>query len=233
MQPTKQMARNTGLLYLGMVVAGPFSLLYVPGKVIVPGDAAATSANVLAHETLFRAGIAATLVGNIVFLLLAFALYRLLSGVSKVQAGLMVTSVAIAVAIAYVNEVLNIAALTLFHGGEFLAVLSRQQLDALGMAFIRLHSQGNFVDEMLWGLWLIPFGVLVMKSGFLPRILGALLVLNGGAWIVSCLVWMLAPQYGRITFNAFQPAYFGEIWIMLWLLIKGVRDVPRTAAQAA
>src|ERR1043165_8114596 len=85
MNPTKQMARKVGLLYLGMVLSGPFSLIYVPGKVIVPGNAAATSANVLAHETLFRAGIAGTLIGNLVFLLLAFALYRLFSGVNKLQ----------------------------------------------------------------------------------------------------------------------------------------------------
>ena len=233
MEPTKQMARKVGLLYLGMVLSGPFSLLYVPGKVIVPGNATATSANVLAHEMLFRAGITGTLIGNVVFLLLAFALYRLLSGVNKVLAGLLVTTVAISVTISFANEVLNLAALALFRGGEFLAVFTRQQLDAFGMLFIRLHGQGIYVNELFWGLWLAPFGLLVMKSRFLPRLLGVLLVINGAAWMVSCLVWMLAPEYGRYTFNAFQPAYFGEIWIMLWLLIKGVRDVPRAMAEAA
>lgn len=233
MQPTKQNARMVGLLYLGMVLSGPFSLLYVPGKVIVPGNAAATSANVLAHETLFRAGIAGTLVGNLIFLLLAFALYRLFSGVNRVQAGLLATTVAISVVLSYANEVLNLAALTLFRGGEFLTVFSRQQLDAFGMFFLRLHGQGINVTEMFWGVWLVPFGLLVMKSGFMPRLLGVLLVVNGDAWIVSCLVWMLAPEYGPLTFNALQPAYFGEIWILLWLLIKGVKDAPLAAAQAA
>lgn len=95
------------------------------------------------------------------------ALYRLLSGVNKRQASLMVGLVLVSVAITFVNVLDNIAALTLFRGGDFLAVFDKHQLDALAMLFLRLHGEGHVVNEIFWGLWLFPFGVLVMRSGFL------------------------------------------------------------------
>jgi hypothetical protein len=233
MQPTSKTARVAGALYLSMVVTGPFSLIYLPNALIVPGNAAATAAKVLASEMLFRLGIVADLVGSVMFILLALALYRLFSGVNKTHASLLVALVLVSATIGFMNVLSNIAALTLFRGADFLAAFDKPQRDALGMLFLRLHGQGNIVNEVFWGLWLFPFGVLVMRSRFLPRILGVLLIVNGFAYVAISLTSLLFPEYGSLAFRASQPALLGEIWIMLWLLIKGIRTEPVAAVAPA
>lgn len=233
MHPTVKTARVAGALYLSMVVTGPFSLIYLPNKLIVPGNAAATAGKVLASEMLFRLGIVADLVGAVLFILLAMALYRLFSGVNKAHASLMVALVLVSATIGFVNVLSNIAALTLFRGADFLAVFDKPQRDALGMLFLRLHGQGNLINEIFWGLWLFPFGVLVMRSRFLPRILGVLLIVNGFAYLAISLTSLLFPDYGNLLFRAAMPALLGELWIMLWLLIKGAKVPPPAPAVAA
>jgi hypothetical protein len=158
MHPTVKAARIAGAIYLSMVITGPFSLIYVPSKLIVRGNAAATADNILAHETMFRFSILADLVGQVIFICLAIALYRLLSGVNKIWAALMVALVLVSAAVGFVNTLNDIAALILFRGADFLAVFDKPQRDALGMLFIRLHSQGILIDEMFWGLWLFSLG---------------------------------------------------------------------------
>ncbi len=125
MDPLKKAARIAGAVYLSMVVTGPFSLIYVPSKLIVRGDAAATAGNILAHETMFRLAILADLVGQVIFICLAVALYRLLSRVNKIWAGLMVAFVLVSAAVGFVNTLNDIAALTLFRGADFLAVFDK------------------------------------------------------------------------------------------------------------
>ena len=178
MHPTDKAARIAGAVYLSMVLTAPFSLIYVPGKLIVHGNAAATAANIVNHETMFRLAIIGDLVGQVIFICLAIALYRLLSNVNKTWAGMMVAFVLVSAAVGFLNVLNNIAAVILFRGADFLAVFDKPQRDALGYLFLRLHSQGQFINEIFWGLWLFPFGWLVYRSGFLPRILGAWLMIN-------------------------------------------------------
>lgn len=232
MHPTDKTARVAGALYLLMSVPAPFSLIYLPGKLIVPGNAAATANNILASQMFFRLGIVAELITAVIFLLLVMALYRLLSGVNKNHARLMVGLVLVSVAITFVNVLNNIAALTLFRGADFLAAFDKPQRDALAMLFLGLHGQGIVVNQIFWGLWLLPFGVLVMRSGFLPRILGVWLIINGFAYVALSLTDLLASQYGQMAFRIALPALFGEIAIMLWLLIKGAKVEPLTAAAS-
>ena len=232
MHPTKRAVRVAGLLFVLMGLPAPLSLIYIPRTLIVRGDAATTANNVLAHETLFRVGIAGELLNGVAFILLAMALYRLLGGVNKTHASLMVILVLVSVAIRLVNVVNNVAALTFFRGGDFLAVFDKPQRDALGMLFLGLHRQGLAVAGIFWGLWLFPFGVLVMRSGFLPRIIGALLVVNCVAYVAVSLTTQLLPSYANAVFRAMMPALLGELWIMLWLLIKGAKEQPLAAAAS-
>jgi hypothetical protein len=232
MHPTDKAARIAGAIYLSMELVGPFSLIYVPSKLIVSGNAAATAANVQAHEMLFRLGILADLIGAVIFICLGLALYRLLGGVNKPLASLMMSFVLVSAGVAFVNVLNNIAALHLFHGGEFLDVINKPQRDALAMLFLRLHFQGNVINEIFWGLWLLPFGLLVYKSRFLPRFLGAWLVVNCFAWVAISLTGLLAPQYYGAAFRYAQPVLFGEVAIMLWLLIKGAK-VPSLAVPSS
>src|SRR5437870_6933514 len=177
MHPTDKAARIAGAVYLSMVLTAPFSLIYVPSKLIVRGNAAATADNILSHETMFRLSIMGDLVGQVIFICLAIALYRLLRDVNKTWAWLIVSFVLVSAAVGFLNTLNNIAALILFRGGEFLTVFEKPQRDALAMLFLRLHTHGVFIDEIFWGLWLFPFGLLVFRSGFLPRFLGLWLII--------------------------------------------------------
>src|SRR5438876_2858731 len=220
MHPLKKAARIAGAIYLSLVLVAPFSMLYVPGKLIVRGNAAATADNILAHETMFRLSIFGDLIGHVIFICLAIALYRLLSGVNKTWAGLMVAFVLVSAAVGFLNTLNNIAALPLFRGADFLAVFDKPQRDALGMLFIRLHTQGIFIDEMFWGLWLFPFGLLVFRSGFLPRFIGVWLMINCFGYVAFSVTSLFFPAYYEAAFRWAQPVLFGELVIMFWLLIK-------------
>jgi len=219
------------LLYVLVSIVGFFAMGYVPNKLIVHGNAAATANNILASETLFRLGIAGALIGQAGFILVALALYDLLKGVNQRHASLMVLLIVVSVPIAFLNELNSIAALVLMRGSDFLSILEKPQRDALAMLFLKLHGQGFVVSELFWGLWLFPLGLLVYRSRFLPRFLGVWLVFAGFAWVILSLMGILLPQYQDKVNTFLQPAIVGEIAFMLWLLIRGAK--PQALATAS
>jgi len=223
MHSLKKTARIGGAIYASMVVTGPFSLIYVPTKLIVRGNAAGTADNILAHETMFRLAILADLVGSVIFICLGIVLYRLLGSVNKIWAGLMVAFVLVSATVGFLNTLNNIAALILFRSPDFLSVFEKPQREALAMLFLRLHSQGIFINEIFWGVWLFPFGLLVFRSGFLPRFIGAWLMINCFGYVALSVIALFFPTYYSAAFEFGQPILFGEVAIMLWLLIKGAR----------
>jgi hypothetical protein len=233
MHPTVKAARVAGAIYLLEVLCGPFSLIYVPSVLIVSGNAGATAANILAHQTMFRFAILADLFDGVISIFLVLALYRLFKDVDNDQAVLMVILGGITVAPIFFLNALNwIAALLLLQGGSFLTAFDRPQQEALAMLFLRLHGQGNVVNGAFWGLWLFPFGLLVMKSGFVPRFLGIWLLIDGCAYLVLTAVGILAPHYHDLAFTIAQPALLGEIAIMLFLVVKGANVKPLTTVSA-
>jgi hypothetical protein len=221
--------RFAGLLYVVMSLFGFFAMAYVPGKLIVRGDATTTVNNVATHETLFRLGIASQLIGQAGFIFVASALYQLLKGVNRRHASLMVTLIVVSIPMAFLNEVKAFAALLLIRGSDFLSVVDKIQRDALAMLFLNLHGRGLVVAEMFWGLWLFPLGLLVYRSRFLPRFLGVWLALAGSAWVIASLTGVLLPQYAGKVDAYSQPAVFGEIVFMLWLLVKGAKPTAEVA----
>ena len=221
MHPTKQAARIAGAIYLSMILVAPFAMLYVPNKLIVRDNPAATAENILAHETMFRLPIFGDLIGHVIFICLGVALYRLLSSVNKTWALLMVGLVWVSAAVGFVNTLNHMAALIFFRGGEFLSVFDKRQLDALAYFFLRLNSQGTFANEIFWGLWLFPFGLLVFRSGFLPRFLGVWLIISCCFWVALSIIALFFPTYYDTAFRWSQPALFSELAIMVWFLIKG------------
>jgi hypothetical protein len=225
MSSTMNPGRFAGLLYVLVSIAGFFAMGYVPGKVIVHGDAAATASNIAANETLFRLGIAGELIGQAGFIFVALALYDLLKGVNRRQASLMMTLIVVSIPIAFLNELNSIAALVLVRGADSLSRFEKPQREALAMLFLHLHFHGLLVDEVFWGLWLFPLALLVYRSRFLPRFLGVWLALAGFAWVVLSLTGVLWPPYYDKVFTFTQPAVFGEIAFMLWLVIKGARPL--------
>jgi hypothetical protein len=222
----KKTARSAGLLYLVIVLTGPFLLFYVPGKLYVAGDASATVSKILAHESLFRAHIVISLVAELCFIAVVLVLYRLLKGVNPTLAGLMVILVLIDAPLAFLSVGNEIASLAFARGAEFLAVFDQPQRDAIATLLINVDRQGVLVSEMFWGLWLLPLGLLVYRSGFLPRFLGIWLFINGLAYLAISATGLVSPQHLEAVSMIATPILFGEVALTLWLLIVGVRVTP-------
>lgn len=212
-------ARLAGVLYLLLIPFSVFSLIYVPSKLVVPGDAATTAGNIVASEALFRSAIVSHLVGQTIFILLALVLYRLLKPVNRNHAVLMVVFALISVPIAFINELNRLAALILLSGADYLSVFAADQLHAQVMSFLELHEHGIAIALILWGLWLFPLGYLVFKSGFLPKILGVLLMIGCMGYLIDALVFFLFPDFD-VTISHFT--FVGEVLLPLWLVFKGV-----------
>jgi hypothetical protein len=230
MTPLSRNARIAGLWYLTLMTA-PLRLLYIPSKLFVTGDATATAANIAAHETLFRVGILSDLLTGTMTIFLLRALYRLFEPVDRSLAHLMVILGCYMVTpIYFVNTINDAAALMLVRGPDFLSVFNKAQRDALAMLFLRLHGHGVLVNEVFWGLWLFPFGLLVYRSRFLPRILGVWLMINCFAYLAQNVTGILWPQYEDTVANWSFPVMFGELAIMLWLIIMGAKEREPVAA---
>jgi len=233
MTPLSRSARVAGLLYLTLLTA-PLRLIYIPKTLFVTGNATATANNIAAHELLFRLGILSDLFTATMAIFLTLALYRLFQGVNQDLARLMVILGSLVVApIYFLNTVNDLAALILARGDDFLSVFEKPQRDALALLFLRLHHGGVVANEIFWGLWLFPFGLLVYRSRFLPRILGVWLIINCFAYVAVSLTGVLFPRYEQAVFNIGFPAMLGELAIMLWLLIMGAKQqqpLPATAS---
>ena len=226
MNSMKKTARLAGVLYLVNGVTGFFGILYVPGKLMVSENAAATANNILASERLFRLGIVSEVICAAEFAFVLWALYRLLGGVNKTHAWLMVILGAVFIPIMCVNALNEVAALTLLRGADFLSVLDQPQRQALAMLFLDLHRYG-YVIGWIFGLWLFPFGMLVFKSGFLPRILGVLLIAAGCGYLADSLTPLLLPHFAVVVDRFASIALtLGEPAIILWLLIRGANEQP-------
>ena len=231
MSSTQNPGRVAGVLYLLLVITAPLRLMYIPSTLFVRGDATATANNIAAHELLFRLGIFADLLTGTIALFVVLALYRLFKQVDQNLAALMVILGGLMVVpIYFLNTLNDAAALLLVRGADFLSAFEKPQRDALAMLFLRLHHHGVVANEIFWGLWLFPFGLLVFRSGFLPRILGVWLIINGFAYLAISFTGLLLPEYESMVFNSALPATLGEIAIMLWLLIKGAKPQALDAA---
>ncbi len=218
----KKTARTAGFLYLLVAIIAPYGLIYVPGQIFVKGDASATAGNVLSNEFLFRTGVAGHMVSQVLFLLVALLLYKLLKQVNKHWARAMVALVAISLPLALLSDILNITGLLVLKGGV-LSLFEPGQVNEIAGIFFKTASNIIQVTQLDWGLWLFPFGMLVYKSGFIPRIFGILLTLNGTGYVMLSFTFVLFPESGSLVFKIALPLLFvGEFPTILWLLIKGV-----------
>ncbi|MBN8694574.1 MAG: DUF4386 domain-containing protein [Bacteroidetes bacterium] len=220
----KRTARLAGLLYLFWVITAAYSLMYVMPKTVVQGNAAATANKMLANEFIFRTGIINGIVSSVLWILIGLTLYKLFKRVNESQAKLLVALVIIQIPAVFITEALNITSLMLFKG-KILITFELSQKQELAMLLFKINDYVAIALEMFWGLWLFPFGYLVYKSGFIPRILGVFLILNGIAYVVHFFTHIMAPNYQALVFQIATPIWtLGEISIMLWLLIKGVKS---------
>ncbi len=228
--------RLAGLLYLVVVVTGLFCLAYVPGQLAGP-DAQAVLDNVVARQSLFRQGVAAFIVEQVAFLLLALALYRGFCDVSRPAAALMVAFVAMGVPLALAALSHRLQALALLTDADSVQLLSPEQRQQLAHAALKAYLGGMQLVRVFWGLWLLPLGWLALRSRRLPRVLGALLVLGGLGYVLDVFAELLVPGYAGWWIAGYMtlPAALGEIGTCLWLLLFGLRAgraglaLPRTS----
>jgi hypothetical protein len=222
-------ARLAGLIYLVLILAAPIRLIYIPGELFVHDDAAATVANITAHEWLFRLGILSDVFTAAVSLFLTLALYRLFKEVNK-NVAIMMLMLGFMDTPLYLFNVLNdSAALIIVRGNDILAAFDKPQRDALVALFLRMHGQAIVAAETFWGLWLFPLAALVFRSSFLPRFLGIWLGINGIGYLLLSVTGLLLPQFEGTVSNITVPAQLGEVAFMLWILVMGAKVRPVTS----
>jgi Domain of unknown function (DUF4386) len=228
----KRLARIAGSLYLVVAVLGGFAELFVRSQIVVPGDAAATADNIRESATLFRLGFVSDLVQATFFLFTAMALYLLLRHVNELVARAMVVIVAVSVAIICLNLLNQYEALQVATGEASLS--GAVGSDALAALFTDMHANGYLIAQMFFGLWLLPLGYLVYRSGYVPKVLGVLLVVGCAGYLVDLFTHFLAPEVAEsLEPLVVAPAAIGELSLVVWLLVRGVRVAERRAPAPA
>lgn len=230
MTPTRSRIRATAAFYLLMGLPGAFNLKYLP-TFVVPGDAAATVRNIADGALTYRVAILGGVVGYLAFVYLAFSLYEIFKDVDRRQARLMVGLVLVMVTLGLANQFNEVGPLVLLNHGSWLGAFTKPQIDALALGFLLVRNDALHIAMSLWGLWLVPFGILVWKSGFIPKAIGVLLVLDGLAWIALCIVGIVFPAQYHLVDMVAMPFYTaGELSILGWLLVKSV-TMPATSVS--
>jgi hypothetical protein len=226
----RQLARHAGLAYLLLVVCGIVNLLYIPSKLIVWEDAARTLENLQQHEQLFRLGIVTGIVAFLAFLALPLLLHKLLHGVNKAYATLMVVLALVSIPISFTNMLHNFSILTLLGEPAYLVGWTKLQFQQQVMLHLDYYNDGIQLVQIFWGLWLFPFGYLVYQSGFLPKLLGVLLMAGCMGYLIDFFAGFLIPEYKNSLIQTIVgiPTSVGEIGICLWLLVVGVKLKKRT-----
>lgn len=230
MGTNKSTARLAGLIWLLMFMFGPVAQI-VRSKLFIPGDRVATAQNIMANEFLFRLGFVSDLLMMVLFLLLPLVLYKLLCHVDKNLSALMVIFVIVSVPINMLNLLNEFAVLNLLSGAEYLNAVGTEQLMANAMFSYDLYLHGYEIANVFFALWLVPLGLLVYKSGFLPRILGTLLVIGGLGLFLEVFLHFLLPGYETLNTLLLIPQTISEFAFLLWLLIKGINETKGVTAN--
>lgn len=224
--------RMAGWMYLAIIVLGLFGEAFVRGSLVVPGDATATARAIAAGESLWRLGIAGDLLMHVLDVPVTVVLYLLLRPVSRVLALLVTVFCLLQTAVLITNKMTMVLPLLLQDSVVLAAVFSPAQIDALAYTAIQAHGYGFGVGLIFFGFGTILRGYLVARSGFLPPLLGWLLVAAGVSYLVNSFALLLAPSLANVLFPAIlMPAFVGELAFAAWLAFKGV-DVARWRATA-
>jgi Domain of unknown function (DUF4386) len=221
--PLRSEARRAGLLYFIPGLTVPFALVHVPRAIFVSGDPTATANRIRDARGLVELGIAAELVNAALMVIALLALYRLFRRVSEPLAATMAALFLVSVPLQLANLLTYLAALTMTSGTPTLAAFSAEQLDALAYTFVRLHARGIELAQVFWGLWLIPYGIVVRRSGFIPAWLGIPLVVAGVAYVVASVTALFFPDYARVVSPVMLALGAGELPILVWLIGWGAK----------
>jgi hypothetical protein len=226
MDSTKKQARLAGLFWLLAAATGGFGMFYFRSKVLMPGDAASTAAHITASAFFFRAAVVSNLFSQILLLFFGVTLVHLFKDVNKRIATVLLVSIIMSVALALVNTLSAVGALTIVSPANDLSSFSSGQRDAMALFLLKLsNTAGQGLVEMFWAPFFFSFGFLVIKSRFLPKILGVLLMIMSIGYAINVFTKFLVPH--------FYPEFFTQMAMLLgaagglptifWLLIRGAK----------
>jgi hypothetical protein len=218
-------ARLAGALYVAMALFAAVGLVYFPRRFVVQGDAAATAARIVSAPLLYRLWSVTDLVAGVFAIYLAMTLYQLFKDVDRNQSRVLVAMLLVQVPMWFALTLTQLAPRVLLNGSSYWSVFDKPQLDALALGCLGLSSRGVGAMSAYSGLWLLPLGLLVYRSGFIPRLLGVFLIVAGCSYLVSAATYFVFPAYYGTVFWGAAPLYgLGEIGIVGWLLIMGARE---------
>jgi hypothetical protein len=223
----RALARTAGLAYLVLCILGGWAQLGVRAGIHVPGDAVTSAQNLAADPTVFRLALVADVAMATAFVAVAVLLFLLLRHVDRSAAGAMVVFVAVGAGMILINLGLHQAALLVATDPTYAALRS----DELVLLLLDLHQVGYTLAGIFFGLWLLPLGYLAYRSGLFPRSLSILLAVAGGSWIVDTLAVFLFPTLPTVAHTILTAPTLAEFWLIIYLLIKGVRTPPRPSSH--
>jgi hypothetical protein len=224
MEASNKLAKLTGFLYFLVILTGVASEIMVHNFIIVRGDITATVNHIIAYEAIFRLGFVISLTRFVVFIFMVLALYKLLRPVNKDWSLVMMTLALVSIALGMVSLLFQYAAPLLLSRNGYSTLFTTDQWQAQVQFFINLQMLGDKAAQILT-VWLLPLGYLIYRSGFLPKILGVLMVLAGLGYVTDFLIFFLLPN---LNWQVAGLAFLGELLFPLWLLIKGVNIERRT-----
>jgi hypothetical protein len=210
-------ARIAGVFYLLTILTGGFAL-FVSGRLVVSGDAAATATNILAHEPLFRLGFASDLIATACYIAVTALFYNLFKPVNRSLSLLAAFFSLVGCAIGALSCLFYLAPLVVLGGAQFLSVFKVEQLQALAYMFLKLNAQASNISLVFFGFYCLLIGYLIFRSTFLPRILGVLMAFAGLGW----LTFLSPPLAKYLSPYILSPGILGEGALTLWLLVIGV-----------
>jgi hypothetical protein len=215
-------ARAAGFFWLMTFLTGSFAM-FVPGRLVVTGDAAATAANILAHEPLFRLGFKANLIATLCYIAVTLLVYEMFKPVNRSLSLLAAFFSLGGYASGAVTFLCDHAPLVVLRGGQYLSVFTVKQLQALAFMFLRLSAQVSSIGLVFFGLHCLLIGYLILRSTFLPRLVGALMAFAGLSWLTYSFASLLLPPLARaLSLYLLVPGLLGEGSLTLWLLVIGV-----------
>lgn len=216
-------ARIAGILYLYIIVAGSFAEIFVRSRLVVSNDATATASNIMSNESLFRIGFSGELMHLAFDVLIAVILYALLRPVDRYISLLAaLTRVACDIILA-VASISHFAALKLLAEPDYLKTFQPDQLHSLALLALRLHGDGYAISLVFFSFACFSLGYLILKSSFLPKAIGGLLIIAGICYLVNSFAHFLNPNFAATLFPAiFVPIFVAELSFTLWLIVKGV-----------
>jgi hypothetical protein len=227
MIPSKKTARLAGLAFLFMVITGLFAEIFFRQKVFVLSDIAATVSNISSNTFLYRTGIVSDILMSLGYLFTALVLFKLLASVNKNLAAVMVLLAAAGSALLMFNILNECAPLYILTGNDYLNVLGLNSRQAIAMLYYSLYEHGYMIGQIFFALWVLPLAVLIYKSGFIPKVLGVLFVIETIFGFLSVFVHFLVPNQSIETI-LLLPGTVAEFAFMFWLLIRGIRKPKMT-----